>query len=644
MTAPTPTRLGHCRPARLLPEERPLIAPVTARVLLRVGLVYAGVAVAALVCTAVSSGPVRLAAIGALWPGAGHLAAGHPVHALVTVGVFAVALLVWWMIGAAVAPIGVYIVSIVVPALMHGSTHHHMGDPGLIVPASVVPAAVGAALLVHLVRHRRQMRTAHRINRELATVEFFESAVPSTLEPVVREANSDDLAHLRLALDLGLQPLERFDGFDRRDQFREAALRYQLSILGYALSLYRYTHTPAFAGYLAEAQRGAIDKMSDRRVWGYWPLENAWGRFDFGRDPVDNRDNIMLTGWQGAAVGMYESFGDDRYSHPGGLTYTWSDDVRYEYDFPRLAESIHRNMTASPFTLFSCEPRWIYPVCNTFGVNTLVMNDRLRGTRYFEDLADDISRSFEMEFQRPDGRGIGVRNETLGVSWNIWAGQGVSLPTTYWTNAFAPDLAHRSWWLTTRKVLTFDGTHYRLPRSAATRTDAGNYAFGSDAFAHVFLALTARELGDDDIADNALDYIDLVGRRSDQTGVARYDGLSTQGNLYALMARFSRPAANRDLVGAGLPEHWLTGPRLAEAPYPDALVARAVSDGRDLDLVILPGSGPTRATLVVDRLTPRCDYRVLGAVSDTVTADVSGRAWLQVDLGGRTHVRLEPAS
>lgn len=70
-------------------------------------------------------------------------------------------------------------------------------------------------------------------------------------------------------------------------------------------------------------------------------------------------------------------------------------------------------------------------MCNSFGVNTLILHDRLHRTDYFAELSESISRSYEDEFQRPDGKLIGVRNETLGLSWNIWASEGVSLPTTY---------------------------------------------------------------------------------------------------------------------------------------------------------------------------------------------------------------------
>lgn len=101
----------------------------------------------------------------------------------------------------------------------------------------------------------------------------------------VTESSADDLASLRYLLDLALQPIDDFTGFTRLEQIGGSALRYQLSYAGYALSMAQYTRTPAFGGYLAEAQANLIRKMCDKRVWGYWATEQLAGYLRWNPDP-----------------------------------------------------------------------------------------------------------------------------------------------------------------------------------------------------------------------------------------------------------------------------------------------------------------------------------------------------------------------
>jgi len=95
-------------------------------------------------------------------------------------------------------------------------------------------------------------------------------------------------------------------------------------------------------------------------------------------------------------------------------------------------------------------------------------------------------------------------------------------------------------------------------------------------------------------------------------------------------------------VAHGVPDAWRSGPVLAECAYPDVLVARAVTDGQALDLVLLPGAGAVRTPLAIERLVPGRTYAVTGATTGEVTADASGRAVVEVDLGARLEVRLAP--
>ena len=84
------------------------------------------------------------------------------------------------------------------------------------------------------------------------------------------------------------------------------------------------------------------------------------------------------------------------------------------------------------------------------------------------------------------------------------------------------------------------------------------------------------------------------------------------------------------------------GPRLTDVAYPDVLVARAVTDGEALDLVLRPGAGPKRVSLGFERLCPGRRYRVIGAESQVLVADLLGRASVTAQLNDRIEVRVAP--
>ncbi|GAA5164529.1 hypothetical protein GCM10023321_53110 [Pseudonocardia eucalypti] len=649
MTAPVTTwpaqhevTHGSVRTRLRLAAPRHSIAPVTARRMRRALLVYAVFWVLGTLPGLLGAGPSATAfGLGLVFPGGGFLATGSPWLALASLAVFVLAVAVWWAIGIVVLPPLVWLGAAGLAAATTAGTG--WPEAGLALPLAV-PALLGLAYLVHRVRHASQGRAGAAINERLARLEFRISGPPPLDAPLpVAESTPDDLAHLRYALDLALQPLDKFDGFTLLDEYREAAVRYQINTLGYALSMAQYTRTPAFAGYLAEAQRNAIEKMLHRKVWGYWARENAWGNLSLRRDPVDNRENIMLTGWHGIQVGLYTALNDDRYGQPGALTYRWSADEAYPNDFHTLAASIHRNMTGTDYTLFPCEPNWVYSICNTFGVNTLATHDRLHGTGYLGELRERLRTSYETEFVRPDGRIIGVRSTHLGLSWNFWSGAAVQLSTAYWLHPALPEIAQRSWWLLREGSLRIADGRLVMPKALSDRLDPGDYTVGRDNFGLGATVMAAREVGDEEYASAAQRTLDQREEVEEANGARRYRHSSPLTNLYSVLGRFGRRDGLRDLVAHDLPTGWRAGPRLAEAAYPDVLVARAVTDGAALDLVLRPGAGPVRTTLAVDRLRPNTGYVLDGATTAAVTSDDTGRALFDVDLGDRLEVRLRPA-
>ncbi|GAA1725250.1 hypothetical protein [Aeromicrobium alkaliterrae] len=624
-------------------EQRPLLIPVPdgafgpttqLRITRSIGVYTALWLIVLVVAGAATGDGWRAAALGLIWPGGGFVASGSFVMAAVVLAIFVLGLVVWWFFGATIVP----------PLVLAGTawwgaaSADDLDHVGLTL--AVGPTLIVLGLLVHLARHRAQVRVGAALNRELATAGLVVGGAPDLAAGLpVAESSAEDLARLRFGLDLALQPVDEFTGFTHLDQYREAALRYQLNALSYGLSMAQFTRTPAFGGYLAEAQRNAIEKMLVRRAWAYWAHENAWGNLKWDPEPVENSENIMLTGFYGLQIGMYETLNDDRYSQPGALAFRWNAKRTYDHSFGSLASSIHRNMNASDYTLFPCEPNWIYTVCNTFGINTLVSHDRLHGTAYATEVQPKLQAAYDREFVRPDGKLLGVRAAHLGMTWNFWASPSVQTTTTYWMHAALPELSLRTWWLLKRGLEIRDGILH-LPTFATKNLDPGNYLMLRDTFGHVVTMMAARELGDEEYAAAAQRTLDEREPIEDRGGVRRMERSSGLANLYASLGRFGRENGLRDLVSHGTPEAWRTGPVLAECAYPDVLVAKAVTDGQALDLVLLPGAGPVRTDLAIERLVPGREYQVTGAATSTATADSEGRAIVTVDLGERLEVRV----
>ena len=95
------------------------------------------------------------------------------------------------------------------------------------------------------------------------------------------------------------------------------------------------------------------------------------------------------------------------------------------------------------------------------------------------------------------------------------------------------------------------------------------------------------------------------------------------------------------MVNKGLPEAWKTGPILAEASYPEVIVARAVTDGQTLDLVLHAGAEPGPQRLGFARLVPGSSYKVQ-QTGATFTADAEGKAAIELVVSGRTPVEIVP--
>lgn len=463
----------------------------------------------------------------------------------------------------------------------------------------------------------------------------------------VSESSIEDLAVLRHLLDLALQPLDSFDGFSQVEQILLGALRYQLNGLCWALALSQATRTPAFTGYLAAAQQAAIQKMCDKRVWGYWAYQELIGHGRWNPDPIVH-SNVMYSGYLGVMIGLYETLNDDsQFSRPGAVTLRWNARRTYSYDFERLAQAIQANMLEySQTPQYPCEPHLIYPICNTYALNTLRVHDRLHGSEFTGDLVQRVQVSYHRDRWRTSS-GRFLTGRTRGGRMFAAPSVGNDAWMSYWLHSAMPEIAEATWDRVLQQDIQIrDGVVTFPAAGLEQRIDVGNYSVrrgGGPTYAMV--AKAATEMGAKDVAEAIKSTVQQrYPMIRSAHGAARHSGMSNLANFLTAMARFGGPGVMRRLLDGNLPTAWQRGPILTAATYPEVLVARAETDGTALDLVLRPGNGPTSTTLTVGRLVPGSMYDVTGATTAVVRADGDGYARIPIDLRSRLEVAVRPST
>lgn len=648
-SAPPSATIGQGLPPGEMDLRSGAKGPVTASRHQRTSLLYAALCALAVtpLLTEMSAG-WQAFGLGLFMPGAGFLAVGGGALLLfpLTVLLFWLSVVAWFWAGMVVAPVGVWLGS----AALAGAL---VGDSIWLPAATLAPVFAAATFGVFQYRGTRR-RTADRERFELrrgfypaSVVEVRERAA-ALPEAGSRELTPDQLAALRYALDRGLQPVGEYQGYDVIDQFQPAALRYQINHLGFALGLARTHYTPSFDGYLGRAQRNVVETYLQRKVWSYWIYESMWGHLNFRNWDPARKDNIMLTGWYGMHVGQYQlSSGDARYAEPGALTFRQNDEIAYPHDFHSIVRSVVDNFRSSDFCLFACEPNWVYPICNMYGMSALATHDRLYGTEYVQELLPKWLDMLDKEFTDGKGSLYGLRSYLTGLAMPFYTGEA---GFAFFANVFSPELGRRLWAIG-RKELAFLITkdaegkpRLTIPKAALTfmeKIDPGNYRPGS-LFAYVAVAISAREFGDDELAEAAERSMDQDCGLS-RDGVACYTKGSNLANTWGVEAKLMRTGDFRKSFVVGPPESTRQGPILASAKYPDLLVAKAVSRGADLELVLYPGAAPGAQTLGIERLEPSKEYAIDG-LGRTFRADENGGATIEVDVHGRTALTIAPQS
>lgn len=605
--------------------------------------IYAAIVVIGLLPAWLGWGPSwRAFGLGLIWPGAGFLYTSDVVFlALTLVAMLALQRKAMFQ-GAITWLAGAWLLAALVAAIRAPSGVWPWA--AWVVP--LVPVVLGTALFVRTRLHRgRQRRVGAGRNEWLARTEY---RVPGSSGDVVGELDEEQLRWQRHGLDLALQPVDSFDGFVTRSQVDDSAYRYQFAFLQYALALSQRVNTPAFDGYISQAQRNLIEKMCDRRVWSYWRHENLWGNLDANPDPV-RRDNVMYSGYWSLMLETYRSnTGDDRYERPNSLPLHWKDGRVFEYDAGGVAEAIGINLDSrGGWGMFPCEPGNVFAACNSFPQAARLARIRNEGSAPGTAGADAYRHLLEEEMTAPDGTLLLVLHPRLGITNTVLRSAFADAAVAYFLRPVAPEASARTWEILRHDVVSVTDDGVDIVSGGLDKwvggVDPGN-GDRSGAYGKILFALLAVEMGDVEVARGLLRLAEEADPPVDDTGRTCHPHASNIANAKALTCRVSRQDGWFHLVATGIPGEWRSGPLLAEAPYPDVLVARAVTDGAALSMVLRPGGESGRHRVRLTRLRPGATYDVSGAVESRITADDHGTAVVDVDLSDRLDIEVHPAN
>jgi len=477
-------------------------------------------------------------------------------------------------------------------------------------------------------------------------------AITSTpYESGTQELDEEQIKAARRLLDVAVNREDGdLSGFDWLRGLAE--YRYQLSVFGYGLLLLHAKYLPNFTGYLKQAHRFLIKSYTDPRTCGYWAREALTGYWSTNPDPVI-KANVMLSGWMMPVVaGYHDQYRDDEFEREGSIKFQpFKDKPKQTYDHSSktIMEALYRqyNNQEYPYMLIPCEPFLQFPTCNSFALLGMLIYDRDHGTHYCEDFWDDLYQNVSREFIEVDGSMILRRQYLYGLRHLPPSQLGFD-PMADVNNYLHylpvfPGLARRCYaQVRKHEVELKDGVAYvkRKPWDKIINM----FSRKPDPSLQIaLLEMLAAEYGDMELLEGLRKAETIYLARSKEPGSFQFKDVNSQIMGFFSFARLCKKNYWSDVILRGMPETAFSGPLLAECDYPGVIPAKAASNGDDLDLVLYNGAEPGEQLIKLERLKPETIYSINGG-EKTFTADVNGRAELNVYLNGRTELKIEVAA
>lgn len=634
----------------LLPTRPRRVGPISRRLVMRLVVLLSAVLLIGSIMVLLGNPAVRAAGLSLVFPGGGFLYIAAPIWFLATLLLLTLAVVLWWGISAHWAIPLVWAGSALLSGLLADGPKLFADDrttwPWMIPVVYLFSVAAVTTAFFRIERkYRRKLAQVEQLNSYLAG-----AALPQP-RPEPNEPSELDAELLEWVYDMALQPVDQFRGFDWGEQLHgPTCARYQLNMLGYALSVYTANQLPNCPQPAESALANLITKATDLRVWSYWRTLNIIGNFDANPDPIV-RDNIMLSAFLGDQINLYEAAtGSSRFDEPGSLTFVWKDGRTFEYDHHTIAEAVRNNFERSNLGFFPCEPGWVFTVCNTMGAQSLKGHDTLHGTGHWSAVEDRWRHAVEQEMMTPDGNLPHIRSKLVGLSFDTGEVPGGEYFSSG-TNGFAdiaPDLAARAGLLTLRGVdekmaalreRIVDGVLQLDVKPAPER----NTLITTAVPEWTRIIGGARAVGAYDVAAAAAKRMEQDCRTGEKWP-ERPLHVGVQNLGVHLMVRWGSPLNTAKLALRGYQPP--VGPVLRDGPWDAVLVTSARSaDGESLDVAMRPRRCPAaRGSFTFDSLHPGATYELrVGSSRHTLVADDEGHTRVELTVEGPIQAHLAPA-
>ena len=602
---------------------------------------------------------------GLVVPGGGFMAAGGIVTVIIGLGI---CLWLWPKRGMRVLEIygsvwGLF--GLWIAGALGGLLAMIQGTPVdfLIAPAPYWWGYIIAALAAIFLFGRYELRVAKMKKKMVAAraerIESFDETM-AELEEVMakyrddspRELTEDQIRAERFLLEATVRD---FGDFSKFDKFKIPVLtdnRYQFSVVGMALMILQAKYLPNFHGYLKHAREFLLNAVTDPRTCGYWAKTSLLGYGKSNPNPI-NHSNIMLSGWLLPMLASFnEQFGDDKYGQDTSMKFQpFADkpEETYNYSDKGVVEALYSQYKSKmyPYMYIPCEPHLAFPTCNSYGLVGMVIYDRTHGTHYMEDIIDGLYDNLSNEFVEIEGSVALRRQYTFGLR-HLPASQIGYDPMADIQNylhylCLFPGLCMRNYaYIRKNSLEVRDGVTYIKGKKWEDVFDMATFSKNpSLTMAH--LEMVATEYGDTEIVEGLRRAEEIYLEESRDPKVLRWKGVPVVTSALLSFAHIARQGDWMDIVLRGPDESAKTGPILADCKFPEVIVAKAMSTGADLDLVLYNGEEPGEQKLTISRLSPGAEY-VVETSDYRFNADGNGNADITVTLDGRTPVRILPAA